>query len=45
MNLRTTMFPTTADGAARRLTARMVRRLRPRRARSTFRPLNASSVG
>ncbi|TQK18356.1 hypothetical protein FBY40_0843 [Microbacterium sp. SLBN-154] len=47
MNLRTALFPTTApfpptaDGAARRLTARMARRLRPRRARSTFRPLIA----
>lgn len=45
MNLRTTLFPATAlaqaatPGAGHRLTARMARRLRPRRARSTFRPL------
>ncbi|WP_322410240.1 hypothetical protein [Microbacterium invictum] len=42
MNLRTTLFPTEAQGAGRRLTARMARRLRPRRARSTFRPLTAA---
>ncbi|WP_248239709.1 hypothetical protein [Microbacterium kunmingense] len=47
MNLRTALlpstalFPTSADDAGRRLTARMARRLRPRRARSTFRPLIA----
>jgi hypothetical protein len=47
MNLRTTMIPTatlfsTTPSAGQRLTARMARRLRPRRARSTFRPLVAA---
>ncbi|WP_431797938.1 hypothetical protein [Microbacterium kunmingense] len=46
MNLRTTLIPTatlfsTTESAGQRLTARMARRLRPRRARSTFRPLIA----
>lgn len=45
MNLRGALHATTADGSGRRVTNRMARRLRPRRARSTFRPLTASPAG